>query len=71
MLRSEGMKEMSEQLNRDEQEKKHPIYAGVGLVLGSGAGFALGGPVGAAMGAAIGLILGAGLDSQKKQEKSG
>lgn len=67
MLRSEGWKEMSEQTKKQEQKSKHPIYAGVGLILGSGAGFALGGPVGAGIGAAIGLLLGAGLDSQKKK----
>jgi hypothetical protein len=58
---------MSEKSNSEEQTKKQPIYAGVGLILGSGAGFALGGPVGAGIGAAIGLLLGAGLDSQKKK----
>lgn len=60
------MTEQSE--NKNSEEKKRPIYAGVGLILGSGAGFSLGGPVGAGIGAAIGLLLGAGLDSQKRAE---
>lgn len=59
---------MAEKTERATDKKKEPIYAGVGLILGSAAGFFMGGPVGAAFGAAIGLILGAGLDAQKKKE---
>jgi len=55
---------MTEQKDNGEQEtKKRPPYAGVGLILGSAVGFTSGGPVGAGIGAAIGLLLGAVLDS--------
>jgi len=46
-----------------EESKKQPLYAGVGLILGAGVGFSLGGPVTAGIGAAIGLLLGAAVDS--------
>lgn len=57
---------MAEKREQSDTQKKQPIYAGVGLILGSAAGFSIGGPVGGAFGAAVGLILGAGLDAQKK-----
>lgn len=59
---------MAEKTERVAEKKKQPIYAGVGLILGSAVGFSIGGPLGAAFGAAVGLILGAGLDAQKKKE---
>lgn len=64
---------MSEKTKQVDKNKQQPVYAGVGLILGSAVGYfvGMGDPVTAAMGAAVGLILGAGIDATKKQNKEG
>lgn len=64
---------MAEKTKQVGKKKQQPIYAGVGLILGSAVGYFLGmgDPVTAAMGAAVGLILGAAIDATSKQKKEG